>query len=85
MDNGSAEDGEDENEDVYTRYVEVVVSLLGKGGPNFIAIFLESGYRALRWPWASREATQEHRYAFSHVLVPAPLLRGGLKQNNSFT
>lgn len=25
MDNGGAEDGEDENEDVYTRYVEVVV------------------------------------------------------------
>jgi hypothetical protein len=25
MDNGSAEDGEDEYEDVYARYVEVVV------------------------------------------------------------
>lgn len=25
MDNGSAEDGEDEDEDVYARYVEVVV------------------------------------------------------------
>jgi hypothetical protein len=25
MDNGSAEDGEDENEDVYTRYVDSVV------------------------------------------------------------
>jgi hypothetical protein len=34
MDNGSAEDGEDENEDVYTRYVDVAV-LLSDGGPNF--------------------------------------------------
>ena len=39
MDNGSAEDGEDENEDVYTRYVEVVVLLSNGRGPNFVAIF----------------------------------------------
>jgi hypothetical protein len=39
MDNGSAEDGEDENEDVYTRYVGGCSVLLSKGGPNFIAIF----------------------------------------------
>jgi hypothetical protein len=38
MDNGSTEDGKDENENVYAQYVKVVV-LLSNGGPNFIMIF----------------------------------------------
>jgi hypothetical protein len=47
-------------------------------------MFLESGYRALRWPWDSREATQERRYVFSHVpLVPAPFLTRGYKQKQT--
>ena len=70
MDNGSAEDEEGENEDVYARYVKVC-DVLPRAGLNLI-VLLVSGFRAPRWPWASREATQEHRYVYSNPLYICP-------------
>jgi hypothetical protein len=70
MDNGSAEDDEGENEDVYARYVKFC-DVLPRAG-LYLIVLLVSVCRARRWPWASREATQEHRYVYSNPLSPRP-------------
>ncbi|KAH9956587.1 hypothetical protein BJV74DRAFT_790305 [Russula compacta] len=64
MDNGSAEDGEDEDGDVYARYVNIVMCAVQVF--NFI-VMLASGCRVQRWPWASREAMRERRYVFARI------------------
>jgi hypothetical protein len=63
MDNGSTEDGEDENADVYARYVSlrrIVLARIAK--KSFFDVILAFGCRTQRWPWDSREATEGLRY-----------------------
>jgi hypothetical protein len=85
MDNGSAEDGEDENADIYARYVSSDHLIIAHELLNIFDVILAFGCRAQRWPWDLREATQGLRYVLSSPACGGPLrmlTRGG---HNSFS
>jgi hypothetical protein len=82
MDNGSAEDGEDENEDVYARYVGVVV-LLNNGG------LTASRYFRIRIPRSEMALGFKGGYAGAQVRLfpctcPRTVAKRGTKTHNSF-
>ena len=68
MDNGQGEDEEDENADVYARYVSGGRLVLARELLNVFDAILAFGFHAQRWSWDSMEATQGLRYV-PHTLT----------------